>query len=236
MALLFTRASSQYLRIPYNASMVVSTGTICAWVNPSSTATMQRVMSRVASASTATEVYGLDVYQSNCRLMVGKGVSNGLGGTTYSVDTVAGGSVPINTWTHIAGSWDGSNMRVYVNGAVVGTFARTAAVLTGTVPMSIGADYNNSTATEFFDGMMEDVRLYNRALSSNEIQTQYVTRGADCATFGLIINLGMYEGSRTTTLAASASVLDVGPFKFNATNIVAGPKFGDALARLRRSV
>lgn len=241
MALLFVRASSQYVTVPFNARMNITSFTISAWVNPG-TVTMQRVMSRVASASTASEVYGLDVYQNNCRVMIGKVTTGGVLGqtNTYSVDTAVGGSVPAGVWSHVAGTYDGTTMRAYVNGVQVGTFARSATsipLLTGTSALAVGADYNGSTAAEFFDGQMEEVRLYNRALTANELLTQYTTRGADSATFGLLLNLGMYEGSRATTVVTNGSVRDVGPFGTNASYAgTANMTFTDCLTRVRRSV
>jgi hypothetical protein len=239
MALKFTRNSRHYLTVPYNARLVFTTAfTIAAWVNPSSV-TMQRVCSRMTSANTATEIYGLDVMANNCRLSIGKVTMGGLFGNTptYSVDSCAGGTVPAGTWSHIAGTWDGANMRVYVNGLLVNTVARTAAMLVSSTLLSVGADYQaaNSIA-EYFDGGMEDLRLYNRTLSANELQTITRVRGADGIVVGMMLNLGLYEGSLNATLAAGATIKDVGPYGLNATNAVAGSSYLETYVKNRRGL
>lgn len=240
MALLFTRANSNYLTVPYNAVLAMTTAvTICAWVKPSS-ATMQRVVSRYTSASVDTEIWGMDVYQNNCRMLMGKGTASGLLGTqiTYSVDTAMGGSVPAGVWSFIAATWDGSNMRVYVNGVLVGTTARTAAMLASTTAMGIGADYRGgTTAAEFFDGCMEDVRVYTRALSQPELATLYSTRGADRNHMSLVFNLEMHGGGGFgSTIAAGATFKDISNNGLIATTANAGLKYDEHYLRRRKAL
>ncbi len=70
------------------------------------------------------------------------------------------------TWYHVAGTWDGSAVRIYVNGQLDNTpAARTGTIGVDTRPMYIGG----YSISDLFDGMIQDVRLYNRALSQAEI-------------------------------------------------------------------
>lgn len=87
-------------------------------------------------------------------------------------------------WSHIAFTWDGktlsSGMKIYINGKETtyqssddgGTFV---SLKTNTNPTLLAAanDTSASTYTGFFDGMIDDVRIYNRALSPFEIQQTY---------------------------------------------------------------
>jgi hypothetical protein len=83
--------------------------------------------------------------------------------------TVTGSdAVGTNTWTHVAGTYDGSNMKVYVNGQLKGTRAVTGAINTNTMPIYIG---QNGNTDGFFAGKLDEVRIYNRALSGSEIQS-----------------------------------------------------------------
>lgn len=240
MALTFTRTNSNYLTVPYNAVLAFTSAvTICAWVNPSSM-TMQRVVSRYTSASVDTEIWGLDVYQNNCRMLMGKVTMGGLFGNqaTYSVDAASGGSVPAGTWSFIAGSWDGSTMRVYVNGVQVGTFARTAAMLTSTTAMSIGADFRGgTTAAEYFDGSIEDVRIYNRALTQPELGTMYSTRGSDRNHTNMVFNLEMHGGGPFGgNIAAGTTFKDISNTGLVATTVNSGLKFGEHYLRRRKAL
>jgi hypothetical protein len=74
--------------------------------------------------------------------------------------------LPLNTWTHLAVTFDNSTLRIFVNGAQVGTRAVTGPLLTSTGALRIGG---NSIWGEFFAGRVDEVRIYNRALSNTEI-------------------------------------------------------------------
>lgn len=76
------------------------------------------------------------------------------------------------SYQHIVGTYDGSTMIVYRNGTQVGSLAAT-----GTVDTS-GTQVFTSSGSESFDGRLDDLRVYNRALSASEITTLY--NGEEC--------------------------------------------------------
>ncbi len=74
--------------------------------------------------------------------------------------------IPVNAWTHLATTMSNNTMRLYVNGQLVASGpAYPAAPSSG--PLRIGA--NQIWNYEAFDGLIDDVRIYNRALSASEI-------------------------------------------------------------------
>jgi PKD repeat protein len=75
-------------------------------------------------------------------------------------------AVPPNAWTHLAATFNGSMLRLYVNGTQVGTRAVSGALLTSTGALRIGG---NSIWGEYFQGRIDEVRIYNRALTATEI-------------------------------------------------------------------
>src|SRR5262249_38051246 len=80
---------------------------------------------------------------------------------------VQGTSVlPLNTWTFLVGTYDGATMKLYVNGALAASRSMTGAVVSSTDPLRIGGDWSH----EMFTGLIDNVRVYNRALSATEIQ------------------------------------------------------------------
>jgi hypothetical protein len=81
-------------------------------------------------------------------------------------------AVPLNTWTHLAATHDGTTLRLYVNGVQVGTRAVSGALLTSTGALRIGG---NSLWGEFFQGRIDEIRIYNRALSAAQIQADMTT-------------------------------------------------------------
>jgi hypothetical protein len=81
------------------------------------------------------------------------------------------GSIEIsnNTWTHGAVTYDGTNVRTYVNGILDATCARTLEDQTG-VNLEIGS---TNGATQFFNGSIDEVRIYNVTLTLAQIQEIY---------------------------------------------------------------
>ena len=81
-----------------------------------------------------------------------------------------GGRMPANVWLHLVGTYDGTNMILYVNGTQKNKTAWAGPMPTNTQPVYIGdafwASYMNS-------GMIDDVRLYSRAITSNEVVRLY---------------------------------------------------------------
>ena len=74
----------------------------------------------------------------------------------------------LNAWTHVAATYDGTTIRLYVNGAQAATKAQTGALLTSTQPLRFGGD---GPWGEWFQGSLDEIRVYNRALNATEIQT-----------------------------------------------------------------
>jgi chitodextrinase len=70
-------------------------------------------------------------------------------------------TLPLNTWSHVAATYDGTTIRLYVNGVVVASQAQSGAISTSAEPLRIGAGW---------PGLIDEVRVYNRALSVSEIQ------------------------------------------------------------------
>ena len=86
---------------------------------------------------------------------------------SQALDARGGASLPLNTWTHLAATYDGTTLRLYVNGGQVGSRAVASPLLTSTGVLRFGG---NSVWGEFFAGRIDEVRLYNRALAVAEIQ------------------------------------------------------------------
>jgi hypothetical protein len=75
------------------------------------------------------------------------------------------------TWTHIASTYNGSRLTVWVNGKNAGSTAVSGRTCSNNNPMAVGAkNYPAKGILEaFWDGRLDDIRIYNRALSATEI-------------------------------------------------------------------
>jgi hypothetical protein len=80
-------------------------------------------------------------------------------------------TVPLQTWIHLAGTWDGSLARLYVNGTEVANHAVSGPYVAETNPVVLGGNGNGPgrTVTELVPGRLSDVMLYRRALGASEI-------------------------------------------------------------------
>jgi len=79
-------------------------------------------------------------------------------------------NVPYEKWVHLAMTYDGTIQRVYADGEPVGELEIGAAVCAGESPVTIGAALHNGDVNENFLGLIDDVRLYRRALRACEIK------------------------------------------------------------------
>jgi glucose/arabinose dehydrogenase/PKD repeat protein len=90
--------------------------------------------------------------------------------------------IAVNAWTHLAATYDGATVRLYVNGTEVGSRSGSGTVLTSTGALRIGG---NSLWGEYFSGRIDEIRVYNRALSAVEIQTDMTTPVSDTTPPGI---------------------------------------------------
>ena len=85
-------------------------------------------------------------------------------------DDVNSGVVVDTNWHQIVVIYNGSVLSISIDGVQKGTL--TESIATPLSPLTIGAD-TNANALQFFSGTINDVRIYNLALSSNEVQELY---------------------------------------------------------------
>ncbi|HWL32781.1 MAG TPA: LamG domain-containing protein, partial [Gaiellaceae bacterium] len=87
-------------------------------------------------------------------------------------NAVGSASLPLNAWSHLATTYDGSVVRLYVNGAQAGSLPFSGSMAASTGPLRIGG---NGVWAEWFAGLIDEVRIYNRALTASEIQQDMQT-------------------------------------------------------------
>ena len=95
-----------------------------------------------------------------------------LDGTWQGVLFDAPADFDITQWHLYVGTWDGSRIRIYVDGELKGETSVTGTINTAdTGPIYIGHD--DGWAGRYFNGTIDEVRIYNRALSPAEIRIHY---------------------------------------------------------------
>jgi RHS repeat-associated protein len=151
-----------YITVPDSPSLDLTTNmTISAWVRPFATATEW-------PAIALKEAQG-DLSYALYSEWSGSAPSLCLGPPSDQYGTcVSGGAASQDNWTHLAGTYDGSVYRMYANGELVASGPQTMAAGVSTGALRIGGD---AIWGEYFTGIIDELRIYDRALSQSEIQT-----------------------------------------------------------------
>ena len=84
-------------------------------------------------------------------------------------------AIPLNEWTHLAITFDGLIKRLYVNGAQLASRNELRALVydAAPVPVTIGSDWASNASSAPFNGRIDEVALYNRALTADEVLSIY---------------------------------------------------------------
>jgi hypothetical protein len=153
-----------FITIPDRPTFDLTQGmTLEAWVNPSALWGWRTVLLKETSGGLAYALYAND-NAPNPAVTVNTGAR----------DQSASGSsgLPLNAWTHLAATYDGSTLQLFVNGVLANSRPLSGALLTSDGALRIGG---NSVWGEYFEGLIDDVRVYDRALTAAEIQADMMT-------------------------------------------------------------
>lgn len=166
-----------YIEVPYDLSLNPKEFTISLWLN-------------CQKSGAGNYLFSLDRWngykfqlQSNNFLFLTVSTDDGI----HDVDDNPG-TIALNTWTQAAVSYTNGTMKFYINGALVKTVAITGTPVTLTNPVNLAIgnelpknDYNMTNSSDpnyfwganFFTGDLDDIRLYNTALTDAEIFSIY---------------------------------------------------------------
>jgi PKD repeat protein len=89
---------------------------------------------------------------------------------------ISNGAVPLNDWTHVVGMYDGQFLKIYINGTLDKQVNYNQGIFVGTDDVAIGAVVGGAAQGQHiapFAGLIDEVSLYNRALTGSEIQAIY---------------------------------------------------------------
>jgi hypothetical protein len=170
----FDDALQQSIQIPYAPDLITPQYSVDAWVEPQGPVT--------DTNNNQALIFG----QSNGHLqLVVRPGTNGVfaawqfaSGSNF-FDVISTVELPTNAFTHLAGTWDGVALRLYVNGVL------NAQSVPGAVPTDSGCSFfiggfndpsTNScqvAPSQFFNGLVDELSLYGRALSATEIKAIY---------------------------------------------------------------
>ena len=174
-ALLFN-GTSQYATTPDEPSLDITGAiTVAAWVKPEmvgSAAIPQLVVQKALTGSTNGYEIGLTGATSTAPQKAYIRFNNATDGDAHRAVSTTTYPTDGSTWIHIAGTYDGTTVRLYYNGALQGSVAWTGTIAANNLAVGIGGPPTLDTA-RLFKGAIDDVRIYNRALSAAEVAALY---------------------------------------------------------------
>jgi hypothetical protein len=194
----FLNSGSTRVTIPDNVAFDFSSGfTAEAWIKADALAT-RNVFSQYGSSQEAFSLFLLSDGTFEFTVTTD--------GSTDQYFTTNNTGISTGVWHHVAVTFDGSTMRAYVDGVASGTGAALGAMFNSTAPVEIGARNN----AHFFDGTIDEVRFWSRALTQAEIDANKNTKvpsNAESLIAYYRFNEGTAEGTNTgiTTLTDSGS-------------------------------
>jgi hypothetical protein len=148
---------NDWVTVDDHATLDLSSGmTLEAWVKPSALSGWRTTLIKETASGLAYALYAHD---------------NGPRPAAYihiggDLTTPGSAALPTNAWTHLATTYDGSRLRLFVNGVETSTTV-SGSIEQSAHPLRIGG---NAVWGEYFSGLIDEVRVYNRALSATEIQ------------------------------------------------------------------
>ncbi len=146
-----------------DALALADEGTVAAWVNiePSSPTIWRAVVSKANTGQDAMMNYTLDVRQNAPRFYFGDGAAS-----LYAYNESA--KISFDTWHFIAGTFDGEKVKLFVDGEFTIEAAQTIDPRPNAEILTVGA-YSRGAGNSP-NGMIDEVAVYNRALSEDELR------------------------------------------------------------------
>lgn len=188
-ALNFVKANSQYVTVPHSASLnFTTTFTMEAWVNYSG------INCTILDKGNYDYLWEINA----------NGNANKLGFYVLNTGTwvYSTGSIPENTWTHVAITFSAGTLTFYIDGVASGSAAVT--ISQDNQPLNIGRQQPTFCACNHFNGKMDELRLWNVLRTPTEILANMLSSVPTNST-GLVAYYKFDEGNGTTTADASGN-------------------------------
>jgi len=158
-----------YAQVPDSATIdgITSEVTVSAWIYFDGVVAVPDGYGTAISRQIRTtdeQYYHLSIFQDGTpSLFIGMSAS------TLPAHVTAPQLVEQRVWTHLAGTYDGSSATLFVDGVKVGSLSISGTFPLDTTPVILGGNGNAAAITELFPGRIDEVALYNRALTPAEI-------------------------------------------------------------------
>jgi len=151
-----------------NSLDLINTFTISLWMKPSVlTQTNRYILSKLKTGTTTNNSYSIIWEYTDNQVEF---YSEAYSGTDPR--TSSGMNVNNTNWNHVVYAYDGTTWEGYLNGSKIFSVSRTFSFITSTGKLIMG-NLNHVGGSWFFNGSIDEVQIFNRSLSSEQIQSMY---------------------------------------------------------------
>jgi uncharacterized membrane protein YkvA (DUF1232 family) len=158
--------SNDQITIPDSPSLRLNQFTIALWVYPTQEKSDYQTLLMKASSG-LNRNYGLQIVPNSLQIRYSVWAADCA--TRFASNST--GSLILNTWNYVVFTYDGVTASLYLNGLPDSSIAAaTASLCQAAVPIDIG---NETAAFLPFSGILDDVRIYNQALSATGVSNLY---------------------------------------------------------------
>lgn len=155
---------NDYISAPYDTDQQpTSSLSLCAWIKPDSAANLENIISMIYDTSGWNNPYYSYALKINADYSITFSV--GFSDDDHEIKTSAN-VVSTSKWSHVAGTWDGSTMKIYIDGTLSKSGSESGTIVYDSYGIKIGS-YNSNL---YFDGKIDDVRIYDDDLSNANLQ------------------------------------------------------------------
>jgi hypothetical protein len=161
---LLFNGTNQYISVPQSATNNITSNQITfgAWCFPTISNKFQHILVKNVSES---RQYGMWLSQNGTSR-----IFRNLNGVVSQGDVLLSTNWGVNVWNYIILVYNGSTIKIYLNGNEVFSEAATGNIVTTNSDVNIGGEPNQSF---FFSGKISNSMIYNRALTATEIQQNF---------------------------------------------------------------
>ena len=196
-ALNFTATTQGILAPSTPSSRPSDVLTLEAWIYPTSLSTSTRTQTIISTKETGGYVLSIiGASPDPCESL--KICFAVYAGGSFKFASADKSLLTNNQWQHLAGTYDGTTMKLYLNGAQISSASVTGAITyTAAAPLCIGLESVGVTCNgNSYVGAVDEVKLFNRVLSDKEVEAEYAAQNVGVPT-------GLTFGNQTAGVSKS---------------------------------
>jgi hypothetical protein len=162
--------TTNYVEMSNSSVLNNANFTIEAWIfiNADVNQTQARIVSK---QETGSKSYSFDIFGNGYGGSTGNQLLLSIGTGATWINFLSTTHLSNRTWYHVAGTQEGTSSKIYINGQLDKNGTTATQTTDNNGVLTVGCQKQTGTSTTFFfNGTIDDVRIYNRALSQQEIQ------------------------------------------------------------------